>query len=153
MANKTRQKLYFATILNLGHQRTPLTTRWVAHFWKQTFEVVFRTVLWMPIANHCEAGRVDSNWTKYPRQDQWSKCLSPTLLHPRQTRKGAQCFFLFLFIYRSRLYWLQYKYLKLQYFYYKMYCTMSHNCDHYIVLLFAVLQGLFSNEFAQFSCW
>ena len=64
--NKTRQKLYFAMILDLEHQRTPLTTRWVAHSWKQTF----RTGLWMPIASHSEAGRGDSKLAKYPRQDQ-----------------------------------------------------------------------------------
>ena len=34
MPNKTRQKLYFATILDLEHQQTLLITRWVAHFWK-----------------------------------------------------------------------------------------------------------------------
>ena len=55
------------------NQRTPLTTRWVAHFWKWTFRVVLRTVLWIPIASHCEAGWGDSKWAKYLRKDQWSK--------------------------------------------------------------------------------
>ena len=43
MCNKPRKKLDFATILDLEHQLTPLTTRWVAHFWKQTFRFVLRT--------------------------------------------------------------------------------------------------------------
>ena len=64
MPNKTRQKLYFATILDLDHQQTPLTIRWVAVFWKRTFRVVLRKVLWIPIASHCEAGRGYSKWAK-----------------------------------------------------------------------------------------
>ena len=98
MPNKTRQKLYFSTILDLEHQWTPLTTRWVAHFWKHTFTVVLRTCLWMPIDSHSEAALPASEWlatgglkwAKYPRQEQWSKFLPTTLLHPRQTRKGAE---------------------------------------------------------------
>ena len=70
----TRQKLYFATILDLERQKTPLTTRWVAHFWRLMFRVVLRTGLFMLVASHSEAGRGDSKWAKYPRQDQSSKC-------------------------------------------------------------------------------
>ena len=50
MPNTTRQKMYFATILDLEHQGTPLTTQWVAHFWKQTFRVV--SSLWKPWSWH-----------------------------------------------------------------------------------------------------
>ena len=45
MLNTTRQELSFATILDLEHQRTPLTIRWESRFWKQTFRVVLRTGL------------------------------------------------------------------------------------------------------------
>ena len=44
---KFQIKLYFATILDLEHQRTSLTTQWDAYFWKLTFRVVLRTGLWM----------------------------------------------------------------------------------------------------------
>ena len=46
-----------------------LSTRWVAHFWKQTFRVDLRTGLWMPVASHSEADRGDSKWAQYQRQD------------------------------------------------------------------------------------
>ena len=56
MQNKTWQKRYFTTILDLEHQQTTLTTKWVAHFWKLTFRVdLTGTGLWMPVANHSEA--------------------------------------------------------------------------------------------------
>ena len=51
MPTQTQQKLYFATILDLKHQRTPLRIRWVAYFWKRTIRVVSRTDLWMPVAS------------------------------------------------------------------------------------------------------
>ena len=70
MPNKTWHTLYFATVLDLEHQQTPLTTRWVAHFWKLKFRVVLRTGLWMRVASHSEAGRGNYKWAKYPRQDQ-----------------------------------------------------------------------------------
>ena len=42
---------------------------------------------------HSEAGRGDSKWAKYPRQDQTDNniSVSTTLFHSRQTRKEAQC--------------------------------------------------------------
>ena len=46
MPNKTqKQKLYFATILDLEHQQTPLPTLWVAHLWKLTFRVILKTAI------------------------------------------------------------------------------------------------------------
>ena len=93
MPNKTRQKLYFAVILDLEHQWTPLTTGWLANFRKQTFRVVLRAVnLWMPVASHSEAGTADSKWAKYPKTGPIVRIsVSTTPLHPGQPRKGAQC--------------------------------------------------------------
>ena len=61
MCNKTRQKLYFTMILDLEHQQTPLTIRWVAHFWTLKLRVVLRTGLFMHVASHSEAGRAILN--------------------------------------------------------------------------------------------
>ena len=48
---------------------------------------------WRPIASHCEAGRGDLKLAKYWRQDQYNFFfVLTTLFHPRQTRKGAQCY-------------------------------------------------------------
>ena len=52
---KTQQKLYFTTVLDLEHQWTPLTTWCVAHFWKQTFRVV-----WWQFVN----GRSQPLWSR-----------------------------------------------------------------------------------------
>ena len=57
-----------------------------------TFRVVLRTGLWIPIASHYQAGRGDLNCTQNTRDRTNSYIsVSTTLFHPRQTRKGAQC--------------------------------------------------------------
>ena len=68
MCNRTWQKLYFAKILDLEYQRTPLTTLWVTHFWNQMFRVVLRTGLCIHVGSHSETGRGHSKWAKFPRQ-------------------------------------------------------------------------------------
>ena len=99
MPSKTRQKVYFATIRDLEHQRTPLTTRWGAHFWidflpQHTFRVVLKTGLWMPIDSHSKAGRGDFEMSQIPKAGPIVKIQpkSTTLFHPRQTRKGCSKF-------------------------------------------------------------
>ena len=90
MCNKTRQKLCYATF-DLEHQRAPLTSRWVSHFWKLTFIwVVLRTGLCCTEPFWSRQG--ESKWAEYPRQDRWSLCrCQPLYFTLRQPRKGAQC--------------------------------------------------------------
>ena len=68
MANKTRQKLFYND--TWFGTSTNTTNHLVSCTFLKTFKVVLRTGLWMPVAIHSEAGRGDSRWAKYPRQNQ-----------------------------------------------------------------------------------
>ena len=92
MCNKTQQKQHFATILDLGHQRTPLTTRWVAHFWKQTFRCCFKDRFVNARSQPFWSRQGRFEMSQIPETGPIVQILvSTTLSLPRQTRKGAQC--------------------------------------------------------------